>query len=92
MLGERHPKRRFPLADGGDPFFEFQVPSAVLQLKQGLGRLIRSQSDRGLLAVLDVRLIKKGYGRFFVKSLPDSPLTHDLQDVRMFFEEEPDEM
>jgi ATP-dependent DNA helicase DinG len=72
--------------NGGDPFFEFQVPAAVLQLKQGLGRLIRSQSDRGLLAVLDVRLIKKGYGRAFLKSLPDSPLTHDTDEVRRFFE------
>ncbi|MBU0513896.1 MAG: ATP-dependent DNA helicase [Proteobacteria bacterium] len=71
--------------NGGDPFFEFQVPTAVLQLKQGLGRLIRSRSDRGLLAVLDVRLIKKGYGRLFIKSLPDSPLTHDLGAVREFF-------
>jgi ATP-dependent DNA helicase DinG len=74
--------------DGGDPFFRFQVPAAVLALKQGLGRLIRSQTDRGLLAVLDVRLIKKGYGRLFLKSLPDSPLTHELTDVREFFEEE----
>lgn len=72
--------------NGGDPFFEFQVPTAVLQLKQGLGRLVRSQTDRGLLAVLDVRLIQKGYGRLFVRSLPDSPLTHDLNDVREFFD------
>jgi ATP-dependent DNA helicase DinG len=73
---------------GGEPFFQFQVPAAVLALKQGLGRLIRSTADRGLLAVLDVRLIKKGYGRLFLRSLPDSPLTHDLDDVRIFFEEE----
>jgi ATP-dependent DNA helicase DinG len=70
---------------GGDPFSEYQVPVAVLSLKQGLGRLIRSGSDRGILAVLDSRLVEKGYGRRFISSLPPARLVHGLDDVRAFF-------
>src|SRR6185436_3130039 len=69
---------------GGDPFGEYQVPVAVLMLKQGLGRLIRSASDRGVLAVLDSRLVQKGYGRRFLESLPPARLVHDLDEVRGF--------
>jgi ATP-dependent DNA helicase DinG len=70
---------------GGDPFGEYQVPVAVLMLKQGLGRLIRSASDRGVLAVLDSRLVEKGYGRRFLESLPPARLVHELSAVDEFF-------
>jgi ATP-dependent DNA helicase DinG len=69
---------------GGNPFGEYQVPVAVLMLKQGLGRLIRSASDRGVLAVLDSRILQKGYGRRFLDSLPPARLVHDLGEVRGF--------
>jgi ATP-dependent DNA helicase DinG len=72
-------------ARGGDPFAEYQVPLAILALQQGLGRLIRHRSDRGVLAVLDPRLRTKGYGRRFVASLPPAPLVHDLGAVAAFF-------
>jgi ATP-dependent DNA helicase DinG len=69
---------------GGDPFNEYQVPVAILTLKQGLGRLIRSASDRGVLAVLDSRLVEKGYGRRFLDSLPPARLVHELAEVQSF--------
>ena len=69
---------------GGNPFAEYQVPVAILMLKQGLGRLIRSASDRGILAVLDSRLVEKSYGRRFLESLPPARLVHDLQAVADF--------
>jgi ATP-dependent DNA helicase DinG len=69
---------------GGNPFGEYQVPVAVLMLKQGLGRLIRSASDRGILAVLDSRIVQKAYGRRFLESLPPARLVHDLGEVRGF--------
>ncbi len=72
-------------AEGGNPFFEFQVPRAILTLRQGVGRLLRSSGDRGVIAILDVRLFGKGYGRRFLKSLPPSPLTRDLDEVAAFF-------
>jgi ATP-dependent DNA helicase DinG len=66
-------------AGGGNAFFEYQVPSAVITLKQGFGRLIRSLHDRGLLALLDNRILKKQYGRVFVESLPPYSKTTDLR-------------
>lgn len=69
---------------GGNPFGEYQVPVAVLALKQGLGRLIRSAGDRGILAVLDSRLVEKSYGRRFLDSLPPARLVHDLGEVAGF--------
>jgi ATP-dependent DNA helicase DinG len=71
---------------GGNPFMDYQLPSAIISLKQGLGRLIRSNSDRGVLSVLDVRMMTSRYGRFFLESLPRMPLVHDLQAVHGFFE------
>jgi ATP-dependent DNA helicase DinG len=71
---------------GGNPFMEYQLPSAVIALKQGLGRLIRKSSDRGVLSVLDVRMIRSRYGRFFLESLPEIPLTQSLEDMGRFFE------
>ena len=72
-------------AEGGRAFDEYQVPLAILTLLQGLGRLIRHRSDRGVLAVLDPRLRTMGYGRRFLASLPPAPVTHSLDDVRRFF-------
>jgi ATP-dependent DNA helicase DinG len=72
-------------SQGGNPFAEYQVPVAVLTLKQGLGRLIRSAQDRGILAVLDSRLVEKSYGRRFLASLPPARLVHDLDEVGKFF-------
>jgi ATP-dependent DNA helicase DinG len=72
-------------AGGGNAFFEYQVPSAVITLKQGFGRLIRSLHDRGLLALLDNRILKKQYGRVFVDSLPPYSRTTDLKKVEEFF-------
>jgi ATP-dependent DNA helicase DinG len=72
---------------GGNPFAEYQVPVAILMLKQGLGRLIRSARDRGILAVLDSRLVEKPYGRRFLASLPPARLVHDLREVAAFFVE-----
>ncbi|HYL79787.1 MAG TPA: ATP-dependent DNA helicase, partial [Candidatus Acidoferrum sp.] len=60
---------------GGDPFWDYQVPSAIITLRQGLGRLIRSGQDRGALCILDSRLLSRGYGRAFLGSLPPCPLT-----------------
>jgi len=70
---------------GGDAFSDYQVPLAILALQQGLGRLIRHRSDRGVLAVLDPRLKTMGYGRRFLASLPPAPVTHDLDAVEGFF-------
>ncbi len=70
---------------GGNAFYEYQVPSAVITLKQGFGRLIRSLHDRGLLALLDNRILKKQYGKVFVESLPRYARTTDLRKVEEFF-------
>jgi len=72
--------------DGGNAFFEYQVPSAVISLKQGFGRLIRSLHDRGLLCLLDNRILKKQYGRVFLNSLPEYARTTDIRAVERFFE------
>jgi ATP-dependent DNA helicase DinG len=69
---------------GGNAFYEYQIPEAVILLKQGLGRLIRSRSDRGILALLDKRIMTRSYGRVFLESLPPAPLTHDYAQVRNF--------
>ena len=71
---------------GGNPFGEYQIPSAVIDLKQGLGRLIRSRQDRGVLAVMDARLLTRPYGRTFINSLPPYRLVHDIKEVGRFFD------
>ena len=71
--------------EGGNSFFDYSVPAAVITLKQGFGRLIRSLSDRGLLVLLDNRILKKQYGRVFVQSLPNYARTTDLRKVEEFF-------
>jgi ATP-dependent DNA helicase DinG len=73
-------------AAGGDAFGSYQVPLAILNLRQGLGRLIRHRTDRGVLAILDPRLKTMGYGRRFLASLPPAPVTHDLDAVERFFD------
>jgi ATP-dependent DNA helicase DinG len=71
--------------DGGDWFREYALPAAVLQLRQGFGRLIRGHSDRGVVAILDPRLRTRGYGRAFVASLPPCPMVADRAAVAAFF-------
>ncbi len=71
-------------ARGGQPFQEYQVPLATLTLLQGLGRLIRTRTDRGVLAVLDPRLTRMSYGRRFLASLPPAPITDDLNAIGRF--------
>jgi ATP-dependent DNA helicase DinG len=72
-------------AAGGNAFFQYQVPAAVITLKQGFGRLIRSLNDRGLLVLLDNRILKKQYGRVFIESLPNYKKTTDIRVVEEFF-------
>jgi len=73
-------------ADGGNAFFQYQVPAAVITLKQGFGRLIRSLHDRGLLCLLDNRILKKQYGRVFIESLPNYKRTTEMRVVEEWFE------
>lgn len=70
---------------GGDPFWDYQVPSAIITLRQGLGRLIRSEQDRGALCILDSRLLTRRYGSVFLESLPSCPVTSSPEDLRRFF-------
>src|SRR3546814_2262903 len=65
---------------GGNPFRDEQLPQAVIALKQGAGRLIRSETDRGVLVLCDPRLLGKSYGRVFLDSLPPLPKTRKLED------------
>ncbi|HEX6126598.1 MAG TPA: ATP-dependent DNA helicase [Pyrinomonadaceae bacterium] len=78
-------RSRFIEANGGRSFFEYSVPQAVITLKQGIGRLIRSKTDRGVIAILDPRLRTKSYGRDFLTSLPRMRITSDLKDVENIF-------
>ena len=70
---------------GGSSFYEYSVPQAIISLKQGLGRLIRSTTDRGVLAVLDPRLRTKMYGQMFLKSLPPCRVTSNVDELIRFF-------
>ena len=71
--------------NGGNPFRDEQLPQAVIALKQGAGRLIRSETDRGVLVLCDPRLLSKSYGRVFLDSLPPLPKTRAMEDVAAFF-------
>ncbi len=71
---------------GGNPFYDYQIPQAAIALKQGFGRLIRSRTDRGVLALLDHRITKQRYGQIFFDSLPDYGFTTDRKDVEHFFD------
>jgi ATP-dependent DNA helicase DinG len=79
-------RQRFIEEQGGSSFYEYSVPQAVISLKQGLGRLIRSTTDRGVLAVLDPRLRTKMYGQTFLKSLPPCRITSDISQLARVFE------
>ena len=70
---------------GQDPFMSHQLPHAVLALKQGVGRLIRDPEDRGVVVLCDPRVVQKGYGRVFLNSLPEMPITRERGDIRTFF-------
>ena len=72
--------------DGGNPFYDYQIPQAALALKQGFGRLIRSKTDRGVLVLLDNRITKQRYGQVFFDSLPDYGFTTNINDVEKFFD------
>jgi ATP-dependent DNA helicase DinG len=72
---------------GGSPFMDWQVPQAAISLKQGAGRLIRSETDRGVLAICDDRIVTKGYGKMLRASLPKMPWTRDRNEVASFFAE-----
>jgi ATP-dependent DNA helicase DinG len=74
-------------AQGGNPFFDEQVPQAVLALKQGVGRLIRDAGDCGVVMLCDTRLVTKGYGRAFIQSLPPMRRTRELGEVQQFLRE-----
>lgn len=71
---------------GGNPFLEYQLPEAIIAFKQGIGRLIRNSTDRGVMAIMDGRILTSRYGRRFLESVPEIPISHDLADVSRFFE------
>jgi ATP-dependent DNA helicase DinG len=75
--------------DGRNAFAEYQIPEAVLALKQGFGRLIRSKTDRGILSILDNRIRRMQYGKIFLESLPEYTTTQDLAEVARFMESHP---
>lgn len=77
-------------SEGGNPFSEYQLPGAVIALKQGAGRLIRDVDDSGVLVLCDPRLLSRPYGRVFLRSLPPTPMTRDIEAVRDFYRR-PDE-
>ncbi len=72
--------------EGGNPFYEYQIPQAALALKQGFGRLIRSRTDRGVLVLLDHRITRQRYGQVFFDSLPEYRFTTDRTEVEKFFD------
>ena len=76
---------------GGDSFHDYSVPLAVIKFKQGFGRLIRNKTDRGIILVLDKRIVEKQYGWYFIKSLPEIPIVQGskeevLFEIKQFFE------
>jgi ATP-dependent DNA helicase DinG len=73
---------------GKNPFFHYQVPRAIIQLKQGVGRLIRSSQDHGIIAIFDIRLRTKSYGQMFLRSLPPCRLVHEREEISAFFSRE----
>jgi len=79
-------RTKFIDENGGKSFFDYSVPQAVISLKQGVGRLIRSTTDKGVIALLDPRLKTKGYGKDFLNSLPRCKITSELKDVQHIFQ------
>ena len=82
MIQHRHQRIRDA---GGNPFYQYTLPEAILALKQGVGRLIRDVNDRGVLVICDPRLVAKSYGRVFLNSLPGMKRTRDFKEVVAFF-------
>ena len=70
---------------GENSFLQYSVPEAIIALKQGLGRLIRSRQDHGILAILDSRLHTRSYGQLFLQSLPNCPVTDNIEELRHFY-------
>ena len=68
-----------------DPFLHYQIPRAIIQMRQGFGRLIRKQSDTGVVSILDSRIVRRGYGKQFLDSLPSCEVVEDLVQVKNFF-------
>ena len=68
-----------------DPFSHYQIPRAIIQLKQGFGRLIRKKTDIGVVSILDSRISRRGYGKQFIASLPSCPVVTKIDDVKKFF-------
>ncbi|MEJ2212135.1 MAG: ATP-dependent DNA helicase, partial [Anaerolineae bacterium] len=83
-----HRQQRIEAA-GGNPFYEYMLPEAILALKQGVGRLIRRETDRGVMAILDSRINTKRYGTQVLASLPRARRTVRFEDVQRFFDEAP---
>ncbi|OSM02336.1 ATP-dependent DNA helicase [Magnetofaba australis] len=75
-------------SQGGNAFAQLSIPQAILTLKQGIGRLLRSTKDRGVMAILDTRITRKGYGKRFIKGLPPARIVQDFSDVAEFFDAE----
>ena len=73
-------KLEFLLQKGGNPFMDYSLPTAILKFKQGVGRLIRSRNDEGIICILDSRIIKKHYGRHFLSSLPECEVIIESDD------------
>jgi ATP-dependent DNA helicase DinG len=72
--------------NGGNPFFEYQLPQAAIALKQGAGRLIRGVDDEGVLVLCDPRVQTRHYGELFINTLPPMPITREIEEIRSFFE------
>src|SRR5439155_5976217 len=79
-------RQRYIEENEGSSFYQYSVPQAIISLKQGLGRLIRSTTDRGVLAVLDPRLRTKMYGQTFLQSLPQCRVTSEIDELARMFE------
>jgi len=79
-------RSRFIDENGGRSFSDYSIPQAVISLKQGIGRLIRSRTDRGVIAILDPRIRTKPYGRDFLQSLPRMRITSELAEVESLFD------
>jgi Rad3-related DNA helicase len=87
-----HEARVAQMKAAGENWFGIYVlPQAVLRLKQGLGRLLRTRDDRGVMAILDTRLHTKGYGKLVLNALPPARRTSSIKDVEHFFNEDPEE-
>ena len=80
-------KMEFIESRGGDPFREFQLPQAIIMLKQGFGRLIRHKNDIGIVAILDPRMKTRGYGKKFLRSLPECRIVGDIAELKTLYDE-----